>query len=254
MMEGSYAFELMQQGKRVDKRSFGQFREIEIKTNVIGKAEGSAYVKLGDTQVIAGVKMGIGTPFADTPNEGVLIVNTEFTPMASPKFESGPPGEDAVELARVVDRGIRESKTIDMENLVIKPGEKVWTIFIDMHIIDHRGNLIDAAALAAINALLSARIPKADENVRVVPGEYQGKLPVMHKPVTVTVCKVGNNLFVDPTIEEECIIESKISVSVREDDKICAIQKQGSNGIEFNLIGPILDMAVEKAKELRKLG
>ena len=95
----TYALELIQNDKRVDKREFTQFRNIEIKENIIEPAEGSAYVKFGNTQVIAGVKMGVGTPFPDTPNEGILSVSAEFTPLASSEFESGPPGEDAVELA-----------------------------------------------------------------------------------------------------------------------------------------------------------
>ena len=252
MME-MYALELIQNGKRVDKREFTQFRDIEIKTDVINTAEGSAYVKLGGTQLIAGVKMNIGTPFADTPNEGTLSVNTEFTPLASPEFESGPPGENAVELARVVDRGIRESRSIELEKLVITPGEKVWSVFIDIHIIDNQGNLLDAAALAAVAALLNTRIPKIDAEGTVLRDQHEGRLPVVHKPITVSVCKVGDKLFLDPTKEEESVLDAKLSVAFREDHKICAMQKQGNKGIEFDVIEKMIDMAMEKSKELRKL-
>ncbi len=251
-MEG-YALELIQNGKRVDKREFMQFRDIEIKENVIDTAEGSAYVRFGNTQVIVGVKMGNGTPFPDTPNEGILSVSAEFTPLASPEFESGPPGEDAVELARLVDRGIRESKSIEMEKLVITPGEKVWSVFVDIHIIDNQGNLLNAAALAALAALLNTHMPKLDAEGNIVREEREGKLPVVHKPVTVSVCKVGDKLFLDPILEEESVIDAKLSIGVREDDKICSIQKQGSNGIEFGVLEKMIDIAIEKSKELRKM-
>ncbi|MBI2005220.1 MAG: RNA-binding protein, partial [Candidatus Aenigmarchaeota archaeon] len=95
MME-TYALELIQNDKRIDKREFTQFRNIEIKGNIIEPAEGSAYVKFGNTQVIVGVKMGVGTPFPDTPNEGILSVGAEFTPLASAEFESGPPNVDSI--------------------------------------------------------------------------------------------------------------------------------------------------------------
>jgi exosome complex component RRP45 len=36
-----------------------------------------------------------------------LQVYTEFSPMADPNFEAGKPGEAAVELGRIVDRGLR---------------------------------------------------------------------------------------------------------------------------------------------------
>ncbi len=253
MME-SYELDLIKLGKRVDKRELDEYRDIEIKPDYAEKAEGSAYVRIGKTQVIVGVKMGTGTPFADTPNEGVLMVNAEFSPIASPNFETGPPSEDAIELARIVDRGIRESKCIEMDKLVITPGEKVWIVFVDIFVLDHQGNLQDAASLAAISALLNARIPKFDPIAgKIVQGEYEGKLPIGKKPVTVTVCKVGDKLFVDPTLEEEPVIDAKMALGFIDDDKICAIQKQGREGIEYDMLENIIDLGMRKAKELRKL-
>ncbi|MBU5537104.1 MAG: exosome complex protein Rrp42 [Candidatus Aenigmatarchaeota archaeon] len=249
----TYALELIQNGKRVDGREFTQFRDIEIKENVIETAEGSAYVRFGNTKVIVGVKIGTGAPFPDTPNEGILSVSAEFTPLASPEFEAGPPGEDAIELARIVDRGIRESKMIELEKLAITPGEKVWSVFVDIYIIDNQGNLLDAAALASVVALMNTRLPKLDVEGNIVKGEYDGKLPVVHKPITISVCKVGDKLFLDPTKEEELVIDAKLSIAVREDDKICAMQKQGNKGIEFDFIEKMVDVAIEKSKELRKL-
>lgn len=46
-------------------------------------------------------------PYRDRPNEGTLAIFTEFSPMADPSFEVGRPGESAVELGRIVDRGLR---------------------------------------------------------------------------------------------------------------------------------------------------
>lgn len=252
MME-TYALELIQNGKRVDKREFTQFRNIEIKENIIDTAEGSAYVRFGKTQVIAGVKIGTGTPFPDTPNEGIFSVSAEFTPLASAEFESGPPGENAIELARIVDRGIRESKAIEMDKLVITSGEKVWSVFVDIYIIDHQGNLLDAAALAALVAILNTRMPKLDAEGKIIRAGHEGKLPVVHKPITISVCKIGDKLFLDPTNEEESVSDAKLSIAVMEDDKICAMQKQGSKGIEFDILEKMIDLAMEKSRELRKL-
>ncbi len=74
----------------------------------------------------------IGTPFADTPDKGVLSTNAELIPMGSPNFEAGPPDEHSIELARVVDRGIRESEMIDLEKMCIenrarRSGSTSWT-------------------------------------------------------------------------------------------------------------------------------
>jgi len=251
-MEGQYALELIMKGKRMGERNFEDFRKIEIEKSVIKNAEGSARVKIGETEVIAGVKLNIGEPFSDTPEEGVLIVNAEFTPMASPDFESGPPGENAVELARVVDRGIRESKCIEMEKLCITPKEKVWMVFIDIHIINDQGNLLDAAALASIAALLSTKIPKIKDE-EIVRNDYEKDLPVVFKPINTSVGKVGNNYLIDPNFEEEKILDCKLSISVRDDEKICALQKQGTKELDFEDLEKMTDIAMKKSKEIRKL-
>ncbi len=248
----SYALELIEKGRRVDGRKFEEFREIEIVPNFINKAEGSALVRFGNTKIIVGVKMVTSTPFSDTPEEGMLMVSAEFTPLASPDFESGPPGEDAVELARIVDRGIRESEMIDLKKLCITPKEKVWGVSVDIHIINNDGNLVDCAALASVVALLTTKLPKIEDD-KIVLTEFQGPLPLSQKPVTITVCKIGDKFLLDPNMQEEEVVDTKISIGVRDDGKICAIQKQGSSGLTIKEVETIIDMALKKSKEMRKL-
>lgn len=250
-LQEKYVLELLESGKRIDGRKFDEYREIKIERGLVQKAEGSAVVSLGKTKVAAGVKLEIGEPFPDTPNEGILIVNAEFSPIASPEFEAGPPGEDAIELARIVDRVIRESKCLQLEKLVISQ-QNVFIVFVDLHIINDHGNLIDASALAAIAALKNARIPKV-ENGKIVREEFTGNLPVIFTPVVVSVCKVGNNFLIDPDLLEENVLDSRLVVGVRDDDKICAIQKQGSKPLKFSDVEKMLDIAIAKSKELRRL-
>jgi len=140
---------LLEKGKRLDDRGLLDTREIKIEQGLIERAEGSARCLLGKSEVLAGVKVETGEPFPDTPNEGVMTVNAELVPLASPNFEPGPPDENSIELARVVDRGIRESHAIDTEKLCIEPGKKVFVVFVDVYVLNHDGNLIDCAALAA---------------------------------------------------------------------------------------------------------
>lgn len=45
--------------------------------------------------------------------------------MASPAFEAGRPGTEAVEVARLVERGLRGSGAIDTEALCVLAGRKV---------------------------------------------------------------------------------------------------------------------------------
>ncbi|MEM3615429.1 MAG: RNA-binding protein, partial [Candidatus Methanomethylicia archaeon] len=120
----------LSKGVRTDNRGLFDYRPIKFEFNVISKANGSASVRIGDTYVLVGVKAEIGKPFPDTPNEGVLIVNSEFVPLASPQFEAGPPDENSIELARVIDRGLRHGNAIDLKDLCIIPNEKVWILWV----------------------------------------------------------------------------------------------------------------------------
>lgn len=142
--------DLLIQDKRLDGRGLLDYREIKFETGIVEKANGSALVSLGKTKVMVGIKVESGTPFPDSPEEGVLTVNAELVPLASPSFETGPPGEKSIELARVVDRGIRESKSIDTKKLCIVPGKKVFIVFVDIYILDHDGNLFDAPSCESV--------------------------------------------------------------------------------------------------------
>ena len=242
-----YIYNLMVKGEREDGRAFDQYREITIETNVIDKAEGSSRVKLGDTHVVVGVKIQTGTPFPDTPDQGVIITNLELIPLASPVFEAGPPREDAIELARVVDRGIRESQAIDLAKLCITSGEKVWMVFIDVHVLDDGGNIMDAASLGATAALLTANLP----NKRFDLGD-DAPVPMRNVPVAVTAVDIGGTIMLDPSHNEESIAGTKLTVTSNQNGDISAMQKSGSHPLTTEQINYIVDIAIEKAKELRE--
>ncbi len=245
--------QLVEKGKRSDERGLLDYREIKVEQGLIEKAEGSARVLLGKTDVLVGVKVETGTPFPDTPNEGVQTVNAELTPIASASFEPGPPDENSIELARIVDRGIRESKAIDTEKLCIEAGKKVFVVFVDVYVLNHDGNLIDASAMAAMAALLNTKMP----NYEIKDGELKIKqgytpLPMRSHPITVTIVKINNTLLVDPILEEEQVIECRLSMAVNDEGNICAIQKGGSGYFTPQQILDASKIAQEKVVEMRK--
>jgi exosome complex component RRP42 len=244
---------LLEKGKRLDDRTLLDTREIKIEQGIIEKAEGSARVYLGQTEVLVGVKVETGEPFPDTPNDGVMTVNAELVPLASPHFEPGPPDENSIELARVVDRGIRESHAIDTEKLCIESGKKVFVVFVDVYVLNHDGNLIDASAIAAMAALMNTKMP----NYEIKDGELKIKqgyttLPLKSKPITVTIAKIANKLLTDPWLEEESVMDSRITFAINAEGNICAIQKGGSGFFTPQQILEASKIALDKAAELRK--
>ncbi len=245
--------QMIEKGKRLDGRGLTDYREIKVEQGLIERAEGSARVLLGKTEVLVGIKVETGTPFPDTPNEGVQTVNAELVPLASPNFEPGPPDENSIELARIVDRGIRESKAIDTGKLCIEPGKKVFVVFVDVYVLNHDGNLIDASAIAAVSALMNTKMP----NYEIEDGEVKIKtgytpLPLKNHPITVTIGKIGSNLIVDPWLEEEQVMDSRISMAINDDGNICAMQKGGSGYFTPQQVLEASKLVQEKAAELRK--
>src|SRR3989338_1722283 len=189
--------EYLESGKRFDGRKPDEFREISIETGVSKNAEGSVRVKIGKTDVIAGVKMEVSEPYPDSPDNGNLVVSAELLPMSSSRYEAGPPKIEAIELARVTDRIVRESKFIDMEELCITKGEKVWTVYIDIYSINADGNLLDAAGLAAIAALRIAKMPKYDKKEeKIIRGEFTDKnIPLKKETPISIVIDIGVSFF-----------------------------------------------------------
>ncbi|MCC6030197.1 MAG: exosome complex protein Rrp42 [Desulfurococcales archaeon] len=248
----------LSRGTRVDERSFDSPREINIKTDLIPNANGSSYVELGKTKVLAGIKVEPGTPFPDTPQEGNLIVSVEFLPHASPVFEPGPPDERAVELARIIDRSLRDVRAIDLSKMVITPGRKVWNIFIDIYVVDYDGNMIDASSIATMLALLTAKIPKVSTTETgeiIISEEKSENIPVKKKVVTATIAKItdentGNKYYIaDPSLEEEMIADTLVTIAFSEDGLITGIQKSGLSSIYSDDIPKILNMSRKLAEK-----
>jgi exosome complex component RRP42 len=222
---------LLKEGKRLDGRGTYDYRDIEIESGISNKAEGSSRVRIGKTEVIVGVKLDVMEPYADHDDEGTLIIGMEFSSIAGERYEPGPPKMDAIEIARVVDRGIRESGFIDWKKLCIKKGEKVWAINVDIYCINDDGNALDASALATLAALYSARFPVYDKKTEMVQfGEFtEDPLPLTDNvPLTMTFHKIGDALLLDPSRDEEDAAESRLSLAVscpKKDKMINAMQK-----------------------------
>ena len=243
-----YLAKLAEKGKRADGRELNEFRNIQIETNIISKAEGSARVKIGNTQVVVGIKMDVGEPYSDSPESGVMTTAAELIPLASPDFEAGPPREDAIELARVVDRGVRESGVIELDKLCIEPEEKVWIVFIDMHIIDYDGNLFDAASLAALAALLTATVPAE----RFELGENY-PLPLKEPPISCTSVKYNNVVVMDASLDEEEIAEARLTVATDENGDIRAMQKGLSGSFDVEEIKKVIKSSIDNGNKIREI-
>jgi len=246
--------EVVAAGKRMDGRGLLEFREMTFKTDFLKKSEGSAEIRLGKTHVVVGVTAKIGTPFDDTPDKGVLMCGAEYTPLAHSTWEPGPPPKGAIELARVVDRGLRSAEILDMSELCLIAGKKVYIISVDLYVLNWDGNLIDACGAAAIAALRNTKIP----SYKVTKGEVKAtgktkKLKLRVEPIPITLTKINEHFILDATADEEEVADGRLTITMDEKNNVTTMQKRGSVGFTVDEIKKCINIATEKAAEIRAL-
>lgn len=243
--------DLISVGKRLQGRALDEMRPLEIEVDIIKKANGSAKVKLGDSEVVAGIKVETGEPFEGLENKGALIIQAEVLPIASPHIEPGPPDEDTIELARVVDRGIRESEMLDLDKLVLVPGKIVYTVFVDCSIINTDGNLLDATSYAVVSALLSCKLPVFEiQDDKVVDTGKTRDPPLTTIPVSITQVRIGNTIILDPTAEEEACMNARITITTNSESCYAAIQKGFAGGFTIEQIKKAAETARIKGEQV----
>ncbi len=247
VVKSSYIIELIGKGEREDSRGMFDFRKLDIKTGLIEQAEGSAQVDLGNTRVLAGVKMVPEEPHSDTPKEGNIIVSAELLPLAAVEYETGPPSPEAIELSRVVDRGIRAANCVDLASLFIEEG-KVWSIYVDVYVLNYDGNLFDACTMAAMAALTDTHMPKYSDGA----ADYKSRdadLPIKNIVTSTTFGKIGNSIVLDTTANEENAMDARLTIQT-DGESIRAMQKGLKGSFSMGEIDKLIDISFDKHKEV----
>ncbi len=245
----THILDLAAEGKRLDGRGPDEYRKVTVEPGFVTTADGSALARIGNTAVLAGIKLEPGKPFPDTPNAGVLTTNAELVPLSNPSFEPGPPTPTAIEVSRVVDRAIRAAETIDLTRLCVTPSEKSWVCYTDVHVLDHDGNLIDTALLAAVSALAHAMVPA--KRFEVAEADYP--LDVQHFPIECTFVRLGDTIVVDPTFDEEGAAQGRLTVATDELGRIVAMQKGLVGAFSPDDVKSVVGRALRHGERLREI-
>lgn len=270
--ERDFLLKAIEDKKRLDGRQTYDYRKLKIS---FGTDYGCCFVDLGKTRVMAQVSCELVTPKESRPNEGILFFNIELSPMASPAFEQGRQSELSVKLNRQLERCFRNSKCIDTESLCVVSGEKVWQIRVDVHTLNHDGNLMDAASIAAITALCHFRRPDVSiqgEEITVYTPEERDPIPlsIYHMPISVSFSffQQGTYLLVDPSEREERVMDGLLMIAMNKHREICSIQSSGGimllkeqvlrcskiASVKVSEITELISKALENDKKARKAG
>lgn len=226
--ERTFILHGVEENFRYDGRSRQDYRPMEIETDIVSHASGSARLRLANTDIIATVKTEIDVPSLQTPKNGKIEFFVDCSANATPEFEGRGGEELAFELSDTLKNSYESPLAFDLEALCILPGQQCWKLYVDVLILECGGNLFDAVSLACKAALYNTKIPKVtaalmdggetDLILSDDPFDYT-RINTEHIPILVTVCKIGDSCVIDPSAEEEQCSSVGIVVSISRRDK-----------------------------------
>ena len=188
---------------RSDQRAATEMRLVEIVPHFISSAEGSALIRLGETQVIctASVEDGV-PPFQKGSGRGWITSEYAMIPRATqtrtPRESTrGRQGGRTMEIQRLIGRSLRA--VIDLEAL----GER--TVWIDCDVIRADGGTRTASVSGSLVALGLAL-------QKLVEQRTLSRMPLKNYLAAISVGIVGGETLLDLSYAEDSSAEVDMNV------------------------------------------
>uniref|UniRef100_A0A6U1QCI5 Ribosomal RNA-processing protein 43 n=1 Tax=Fibrocapsa japonica TaxID=94617 RepID=A0A6U1QCI5_9STRA len=280
--EGFYK-RFVSKGIRPDGRKFHEIRKMNIDLGVLPLTHGSAMVRLGATKAVAAVSLQIGQPATLTPNCGEISVGVALRPLCHPNFPASQHCRTAQQMESFLTRLLNTCGIVSPESLCITPGAAAWRVCIDILCLNHQGNLIDVCLAAAVSALRCTRLPQLEApdhpggayQIHPVGAGESRALELVHIPVALTLgvfpalshhsgtTEHGTGdrdtppgggggkmpvLVADPSLLEEGLMESVVTVVRNERGQINAVFKPGGCKLPGDCLNVCLALCTSQHK------
>lgn len=246
---------------RPDGRGLTKVRNTLISVGSITNAHGSAFVKIGNTSVMAGIKAEVGKiPSDHNPNTNAqIVVNVELLPLCSPNFKPGKPSEQAQQLSNSINTLLRTRSIVEPSTLVIGTGVQ-WYLLVDIYCLDYDGAVLDASLIALIAALQNVRLPAASitedaAGTKVVATpERNISLELLQYPIASTFGIFDETyILTDPTAEEESLLGGELTIIYNNHNELCAVHKPGGSTITEEKMQGCIEKAKGRVAEVMHL-
>ncbi|KAL6007249.1 hypothetical protein ACLOJK_032745 [Asimina triloba] len=256
---------------RPDARPLSRARETTLALGAVASADGSALAKIGHTTMLAGIKLEIMTPALESPDEGCLAIDFHMPPICSMSVRPGRPAEVAPVISKQLSDAIRSSGAINLKELSLISGKAAWVAYLDIYCLDADGSVFDAALLSAVSALSHLQIPLVSVNddgrVFTISGEQgegksakepvnkdRRKLTLGCIPFALTCILHKKYTLVDPTAEEESIMESVVTVVLDSSGRLVSLYKPGGAVLaSTSTVQDCVALTRQRVKELGKI-
>ncbi|XP_057721832.1 uncharacterized protein LOC130935921 isoform X1 [Arachis stenosperma] len=253
---------------RPDGRSLGKARDTTVVLGAVASANGSALVKIGSTTMLTAIKMEVMTPSLESPDEGCIAIDFHMPPICSPIVRPGRPAEAAPVISKQLSDTISSSGSIDLKELSLVTGKAAWMAYLDVYCLDADGALFDAALLSAVAALSHLQIPAVamnDDGKIVLLSEDDGQkkaqepvnkekrnLTLRSIPFSLTCILHKNYILVDPTAEEESVMETVVTIALDTSGQLVSLYKPGGPVLAFtSAIQDCVALTRQRVKELK---
>ncbi|KAG6805737.1 hypothetical protein H0H92_014197 [Tricholoma furcatifolium] len=181
--------------------------------------------------------------------------------MASSEYEPGRSSDEEVAITRMLDKVLRRSDAVDKESLCILAGHRVWHIRLTLHFLSDGGNMLDCACLAGIVALKHFRRPDVEvigDDVTIHEPTERAPVPlaIHHLPFCFTFAFFSDPAIppiIDPSQLEHRLSAGLISIALNAQRELCVLQKLGGVPLDTDEVLNIVNIAVQKAKELNSI-
>lgn len=240
---------------RSDGRLFHKCRATTVTVGVLMRnTVGSALVCMGHTQVIAAITLQVGTP----------------SPACSGSGDTNDGGGDLVVYSQVDSTYLERilCTCLCRKSLVIIPQKSAWRLQIVIQVLNDNGNVRDASLIAALAALKNTKLPTTqvdrDGIVSILETGGGGGTPplilstTVGIPLTVGILRHDNDndkrgeiILVDPTTEEEQLVETKLTMVVTSCGNVSNVELAGR--ITFQQLTFVAKMAQGRAQEIMQL-
>ncbi|EUD68733.1 exosome complex component RRP45 [Plasmodium inui San Antonio 1] len=241
---------------RLDGRNFEDSRNISI--YFLGE-HGNVEVSIGHTKVICRITSEIVKPFDKKPNEGIVKVNLDIDSFTNAN-DNSQISDECLEIRNLIERILKSSNLLNFESLCIIPQKKVWCLLVNIIVIENDGNLYDSCYLSAYSGLVHYRNNEVtvdnSGNIIIEEGETSyTPLSIHNTPILTTFAYFNCEAIclIDPSIQEEEFMSSKLSVALNKNGKLVSILKPGGSPISYEKILEAIELAKKRVKSILKI-
>ncbi|CAF2757517.1 unnamed protein product [Rotaria sp. Silwood2] len=253
-IERNVVLKCIRDHKRLDCRTIEETRSVNIEFRA---HPGYVSVTLGQTRVIAQASCRITKPKEARASEGHIRIHLDMSKIPLINLENWKHQEFVQELNGILEQNIRHSNCLDLESLCINSGELVWSIKIDLTVLNNCGNILDCANIATLCSLYHFRLPEVSvhgSEIRVYSSAERRARPlrILHFPINVLFAFFidGRYTLIDPNSDEERLMDGFFSISMNQHKEICGIHMGGKLGLKKEQIELCKKLAFKKVLEL----